>query len=1052
MKIYCFLSLFILVTASMIFTACGNDDLVEKKRGYDEKEVTITPLGDSQEYFDKGITFVSEIDSKDVEFACTADWKVTIANIVGGEHWCTISPQSGKAGDNNIFTVITSENVGYDDRSVVLELEAGNLKKNIVITQKQKDAILLTNDKFEVDKKGGKINVEVKANIDYIFEIDELAKNWIKQSTKTRALNTHILSFDISKSEEAEKREGKIYFKSGNKIEVVHIYQAGENVLLLTEDEYSVSDKGEIIKVELKSNFDFEVQMPSVNWLHTADKTRAISSHTLYYTIDPNDTYDIREATIVYSNKEKTVKNTLHIRQAQKDAIIISNKRYDLESEGGTIAIKLNTNTQYQFTISDQSWIQQIKTRALIEDILYFQISKNESKLARTGTITFKSRDISEAVTIVQNRKSMEDLTLHVAKAGTLPDLIPSDQISEIRKLKLSGNLNGTDIKYLNEMASIVGPGGLSLDLSETNIVEGGLPYYNNYYNIKNKIGDFSFFGCLRLNSIILPKSIIEIGENAFAASTNLISVTIPDGVKKIGASAFISCRLGSIVIPNSVTEIGEYAFSGSKLGSIVIPNSVTEIGEYAFSGSNLISLTILDGMTKIGKNSFSGCKRLVSVSIPNSVTEIGEGAFSLCGFNSITIPNSVKKIGNSAFILCSKLTSIIIPNSVTEMGRFIFYDCDNLTSITFSDGIKRIGNETFSDCDGLTSITFPNSVIEIGEKAFESCDNLTSINIPNSVKKIGNKAFRGCNSLKSITIPNSVTELGEWVFADCISLSSATVACSTIESFTFDDCSNLTSITILDSVTKIEGYAFSGCTNLTSITIPNNVTYIGGSTFEGCNKLVSITLSNNITDIGFSIFKDCNSLTSVIIPNSVTSIYDEAFLGCNNLISITIPSHVAHWGGNVFLNCSKLTSVTISNGVKKIGDGAFEGCVSLTSITIPNSVTTIGEEAFRNCTNLTSITLPNSITSIGRFAFWGCNGLTSIAIPNSMKNINNWAFKECRNLKEIYSYNTSPSRGNPFTDELKKECILYVPKGCIDIYRKNENWNFINIREMSDI
>lgn len=1052
MKTYCFLVMVMLATASVIFTACGNDDPVDNKEGNDEKEVTITPLRNSQEYFDNGITFLSEVGSRDVEFACSRDWKVTVANTVGGEYWCTISPKSGKTGDNNAFTVTTSENTGYDDRSVVLELEVGNIKKNIVITQKQKDAFLLTNDKFEVDMRGGKVDVEVKANIDYVYEIDELAKSWIKQSSKTRALTTRILSFDVSESEEAEKREGKIYFKSGSKIETVHIYQAGENILLLTEDEYPVSDRGEVIKVELKTNFDFEVQIPSVNWIHATDKTRAMSSHTLYYTIDANDTYDAREAVIVYSNKKKTVKNTLHIRQAQKDAIIISNKRYNVKGEGDAIAIKLNTNTQYQFTISDKSWIQQIKTRALVEETLYFLISKNDSELARTGTIIFKSGDISETITIVQDRKSVEELTLHIAKAGTLPELIPSDRKSEVRKLKLSGNLNGTDIKYLNEMASIVGVGGLSLDLSEANIVEGGLPYYDNYYNITNKIGDYSFSSCFRLNTILLPKSITEIGDHAFAGSPNLFSVTIPNGVKKIGAGTFTAC---------------------GKLTSIIIPNSVTEIGEYAFNGSNLTSLTIPDSMAEIGKKAFTGCKSLASVSIPNSVVEIGEEAFFGCGFNSITIPNSVKKIGDSAFFSCSKLTSIIIPNSATEIGngafsysgltsinipnsvkefgKYIFSGCNSLASITISDGVTRIWDDAFYYCNGLTSIIIPNSVTEIGENAFYSCDNLTFITIPNSVKKIDNNAFRDCKSLMSITIPNSVTELGEWVFADCITLSSATISCSTIESFTFENCSNLSSVTILDSVKEIEGGAFSGCKKLVSIIIPNSVTDIGGSAFSNCSSLSSIVLSNNMVNIGFSIFENCNSLTSVIIPNSVRAIYDKAFSGCSSLVSITIPSSVTHWGEKVFLDCSNLTSVTISNGVTKIGDGAFNNCTNLTSIAIPNSVTGIGDSTFRGCTSLTSIYLPNSITTIDRFAFWGCSGLTSIVIPNSVKNIGSWAFKECSNLREIYSYMASPSWGSPFTDELRESCILYVPKGRVDVYRKNEEWNFMDIREMNE-
>ena len=50
-------------------------------------------------------------------------------------------------------------------------------------------------------------------------------------------------------------------------IETVHVYQTGGGTILLTKNEYPVSDKGETIAVELKSNCEFEVKMPNVDWI-----------------------------------------------------------------------------------------------------------------------------------------------------------------------------------------------------------------------------------------------------------------------------------------------------------------------------------------------------------------------------------------------------------------------------------------------------------------------------------------------------------------------------------------------------------------------------------------------------------------------------------------------------------------------------------------------------------------------------------------------------------------------------------------------------------------
>lgn len=235
---------------------------------------------------------------------------------------------------------------------MVLNLTAGDLTKSIVVTQKQKDAITLTTAKFEVDKNGGEIQVEVKANVTYEVIIPEQYQSWIRESsgsgqiimgdkgynqmresaTRTNMDRT-VRKFYISKSEEYDKREGEIIFRSGELEEVLKVYQIGGGIVLLSKNEYIVSDKGEQIAVELNSNFDFDVKMPQVDWI-TATVTRSVSSHTLYYTIAPNETYDKREAEIIYYDRnDKSVTDTLRVVQVQKDAILLSQKEYDITAK-----------------------------------------------------------------------------------------------------------------------------------------------------------------------------------------------------------------------------------------------------------------------------------------------------------------------------------------------------------------------------------------------------------------------------------------------------------------------------------------------------------------------------------------------------------------------------------------------------------------------------------------------------------------------------------------------------------------------------------------------
>ena len=67
-------------------------------------------------------------------------------------------------------------------------------------------------------------------------------------------------------------------------------------------------------------------------------------------------------------------------------------------------------------------------------------------------------------------------ITINLEKAGTLPDKIASSKKYQITNLKIIGEINGTDLRMIRDMAgSNSTDGKLSvLDLSEAKIVEGG--------------------------------------------------------------------------------------------------------------------------------------------------------------------------------------------------------------------------------------------------------------------------------------------------------------------------------------------------------------------------------------------------------------------------------------------------------------------------------------------------------------------------------------------------------------------------------------------------
>ena len=325
-----------------------------------------------------------------------------------------------------------------------------------------------------------------------------------------------------------------------------------------------------------------------------------------------------------------------------------------------------------------------------------------------------------------------KQITIKLEKAGTLPSKIGDTKKYKITNLKIMGEINGTDLCFIRNMAGPVNGFDhlerklATLDLSGSKIVKGGDSYYNyydkGYYTSDDVIGAHAFSGCRSLTSLTLPSGVTSIGDYAFYGCSGLTSLTLPSSVtSSIGRWVFDGCynlKECNYFIDSDletylahthnwgyipVDEI-KYYHNGQELTKLEIPSGVDKIGSYSFyKGVNLTSLTLPSSVTTIGYSAFRGCSGLTSLTLPSSVTSIGDSAFEGCsGLTSIYVSwESPLPINASIFEYANTKKCILyVPKGTYDdywlsnwgiFANIVEYDATGIDHITTSGEAKEI-------------------------------------------------------------------------------------------------------------------------------------------------------------------------------------------------------------------------------------------------------------------------------------------------------------------------------------------------------------------------
>ena len=155
----------------------------------------------------------------------------------------------------------------------------------------------------------------------------------------------------------------------------------------------------------------------------------------------------------------------------------------------------------------------------------------------------------------------------------------------------------------------------------------------------------WSLYGNETIQEVVLPSGTELLSQFSFARSS-VSKVVLPEGLTRIEYAAFYHCdNLTEVVIPSTVVYIGEKAFAHTPWYDSFMDRSDRTAGDFLIVGDGVLI-------------AYRGSSQ--NVVIPDTVKYIGEEVFlNHTEIRTIVIPESVSSVASSAFRGCTNLINM---------------------------------------------------------------------------------------------------------------------------------------------------------------------------------------------------------------------------------------------------------------------------------------------------------------------------------------------------------------------------------------------------------
>ena len=547
---------------------------------------------------------------------------------------------------------------------------------------------------------------------------------------------------------------------------------------------------------------------------------------------------------------------------------------------------------------------------------------------------------------------------------------------------------------------------------------------------------------------------------------TEIREITIPDGYTSIGKNAFKGCNnLVKVVLPKSLVSLGNHCFEDcSSLREIILPDQITTIGDYAFAGcKNLTTVVLPRELVRLGSNAFKNCISLHEIELNEKLEVLGPQCFYETPLRKViyrgkwcycpekmcfSYPRYVYSNG--------KINALGVPETIQMPLSYLDYQVDDIFRASDKELLKGLTIHASGQLKAFPKnvahfhcMQFSEFVTGLGgeysERFNKNTDilvmyevNASDINVQHAIKE-GKRVMSEMEFLDMV-------KKGEAISADVSQAKSEPIEKKVKKSSDKDDPFRPAAIRKNWKYQEteegtIELTLYKGTD--TEVIVPQRVGQvpvesIGAYTFfaasfafgnvdkksrEQHRKITSVIIPDGVKKIGENAFNACENLVHVELPRTIEEIGKSAFSGCESLAQINIPEN-AQLGKSVFTDCTSMAdnegfiiyrnvlygyvgnekNIEIPEGIKEIQCWSlglsFSQRETVECVKLPESLEFIDDMGFFDLKGLKSLVLPNHPIALGEGVFMGCEGL---ADENGYVAVQNILYDYCSDDKEAF-------------------------------------------------